>query len=306
MPSQAVVRYRSASPGPAEGRAGRLGHRHRQARQQLPGGGVPAHLAAAPHGHPQASLGVHHQPIRHHRPGWERDQVVGLPADAAGVGVVVERPHPRLGLARVDEVEDGPVGAPAQPVRLGDPLEHGGDRSVRVEPVQRPRARPDVVGDRPGPEPAHRVARAVVEADVVGHAGWAPRAGLAAAAGVGEPETVGGREHVPARAAVGGGADRDRPPVRRQLEHHVVPLTGGVPVQPPGLDVHPGQERPARVPDRPLAKLGAGLGDHLPRWRLGRLPGRCLRGCRARAVALLAHSPIRRHAPLPVLMCTSP
>src|SRR5262249_56088860 len=91
-------------------------------------------------------------------------------------GAIVERPHPRLRLTRVDEIEDGAIGAPAKPVRLGDPLEHGGDGPIRVEAVQRRRARPHVVGDRPGPEPAGRVARAVVEAGVVGPVPPAPPA----------------------------------------------------------------------------------------------------------------------------------
>src|SRR5262249_24603061 len=123
----------------------------------------------------------------------------------------------------------------------------------------------------------------------VRHVRWAPWAGLAATVRAGQPETVGRGEHVAARAAVGRGADRDGLPVGRQLEHDVVALAGGVPVQPPGGDVDPGQAGHAGIPDRPLAQLGARLDHHFPRWRLGGLPRRFLRPRRARVVGLVAH-----------------
>src|SRR5215471_17736032 len=80
--------------------------------------------------------------------------------------VEAERPDPRLRLTGVDEVHAAAVGAPAEPVGLGHLVEHGGDGAVRVQAVQGPGPRPDVLGHRARPEPPRRVARTIVEPGV--------------------------------------------------------------------------------------------------------------------------------------------
>ena len=89
------------------------------------------------------------------------------------------------------------VGTPADAVGDGQAGEHGGAAAVEFKAVKGARARRLVVGHRPGPEPALRVAGSVVHPHLsvarLGLGEFADRAGL-----VDEQEPRAGREHVPA------------------------------------------------------------------------------------------------------------
>ena len=195
--------------------------------------------------------------------GWTRSRGGPSPPEARSNG----KTDPRPGLARVDEVERAAVQAPAQPVRLGHPVQRGRDTPVRLQPVQGARLGPPVGRDCAGPEPARRVAGAVVEPGIGHHPRRAQWAALGLAVRPDQPEPVRGGQHVPAAGPRRGRTDRG--PGGGTLRRPPRAGTGaaGQPGCPPRPGNRPPHPRTAARPARP------GRRGHLPvGWAAGRVP----------------------------------
>src|SRR6266702_5102853 len=124
---------------------------------------VPLHRPAAPHGDPDAALGIHGEAIRDDIAMAKRGEAAAA-ADLASGRVIVHDVDP-VG-QRVDVVHPCLVRAPADPVRDPDAIEEPGQPEVGIQPVQRARPWRLVGGHGARVEPAGPVTRTVVHSVV--------------------------------------------------------------------------------------------------------------------------------------------
>ena len=231
--------------GAAETAAGHLGDRQVDVAQQVALRRVasrPQPPCSATQTQPSASTVMPSGPRALHVHGRQRAATLDRP----GRRVEVEDVDTPRG--RVDEVEAVAGRAPAEPVGDGRAGDRPRDRQVRPDTVERPRRRPLVERHRARPEPALRVAGAVVE-PVARHVRLDGQQRLDGAV-LQHPEPVRQAEHH--------AAPRTRQREADQCGHgrHLVPAGGRVePVDRPPQDVHPQQGRGGGVPARPFAEL---------------------------------------------------
>ena len=212
---------------------------------------------------------VHRQAVRHAPVVGEADQDPAV-ADRSGRGVVLVCADLQPG--GVDEVHRAPIGTPPDPVRDRESREARRDGEVRIDRQQGARPRRGIQRHPLDPEAARRVALAVVAAEAA-LVRIEPEDRLQRpAVGVERREAVGERcEECPVAA------ERDRPDRRSDVHCPVVARARIESADLPRGDVHPPEDAPDLVPDRPLAERRAGIRHELEgRLPVGHCQGRCL------------------------------